>query len=111
MKEVMLPPCPVLTMSKGFAVGPGHLSGIAFIMNAGDVGLGCFLQSRQSALVVAVMAVGAVDGTDWAVCVVAVLFVANGSLAPDGKTIALMLSASLCAASTILSASPGLVIN
>ena len=26
MKEFMLPSCPVLTMSKGFAVGPGWLS-------------------------------------------------------------------------------------
>ena len=43
--------------------------------------------------------------------VVVVSFVANGGLAPDGKAIAMMLSASLCAASAILSASPGLVIN
>ena len=59
----------------------------------------------------AVLAVGAVGGTEWAVCVVMALFVANGGLAPDGKAIAMMLSASLCAASAILSASPGLVIN
>ena len=57
------------------------------------------------------MAVGAVGGTDWAVCVVVVLVVSTGSLAPDGKAMAMMLSASLCAASAILSASPGLVIN
>ena len=56
------------------------------------------------------MAVGAVGGTDWAVCVVAVLLFVCGS-APDGKGIAMMLSASLCAASIILFASPGLVIN
>ena len=43
MKEFVLPSCPVLTTSKGFAVGPGRLSGIAFIVNAGDNGLGCFL--------------------------------------------------------------------
>ena len=43
MKEFVLPSCPVLTMSRGFAVGPGQLSGIAFIINAGDVGLGYFL--------------------------------------------------------------------
>ena len=60
---------------------------------------------------VAVVAVGAVGGTEWAVCVVTVSFVANGGLVPDGKAIAMMLSASLCAASVILSASPGLVIN
>ena len=40
--ERVLPSCPVLTMSRGFAVGPGQLSGIAFIVNAGDVGLSCF---------------------------------------------------------------------
>ena len=43
MKELVLPSCLVLTMSRGMAVGPGRLSGIAFIVNAGDVGLGCFL--------------------------------------------------------------------
>ena len=43
MKEFVLPSCPVLTMSKGFAVGPGQLSGIVFIMNDGDAGLHCFL--------------------------------------------------------------------
>ena len=111
MKEFMLPSCPVLTMSKGFTVGPGQLSGIAFIVNAGDVGLGCFLQSRRSVAVVTVVAKGAVGRTDWAVCVVAVLIVANSGSAPDGKAIAMMLSASLCAASAILSASTGLVIN
>ena len=37
----MFPSCPVLTMSRGFVVGPGQLSGIAFIINAGEVGLGC----------------------------------------------------------------------
>ena len=47
-------------MSKGFAVGSGRLSGIVFIVNAGDVGLGCFPQSRRSVAVVTVMAVGAV---------------------------------------------------
>ena len=36
---------------------------------------------------------------------------ANGGLLPDGKAIAMMLSASLCAASVILSVSAGLVIN
>ena len=46
MKEFVLPSCPVLTMSRGFAVGPGRLSGIAFIVNDGDAGLGCFLRSR-----------------------------------------------------------------
>ena len=59
----------------------------------------------------AVVAVGAKGGVEWAVCVVVVLVVSTGSLAPDGKAMAIMLSASLCAASTILSASPGLVIN
>ena len=111
MKELMLPSCPVLTMSKGFAVGPGRLSGIAFIMNAGDVGLCYFPRSRRLAAVVTVTDVGAVGGADWAVCVVVVLFVANGGSASDGKAIAMMLSACLCAASAILSASPGLVIN
>ena len=46
MKEFVLASCPVLTTSRGFAVGPGQLSQIAFIINAGEVGLGCFLQSR-----------------------------------------------------------------
>ena len=46
MKELVFPSCPVLTMSRGFAVGPGQLSGIAFIINAGEVGLSCLLQSR-----------------------------------------------------------------
>ena len=59
----------------------------------------------------AVVAVGAVGGTVWAVCVVTVPFVANGGSVPDGKAMAIMFSASLCAASAILSASPGLVIN
>ena len=48
---------------------------------------------------------------DWVVCVVMVLISANGGSGPDGKAIAMMLSASLCVASTILSASVGLVIN
>ena len=60
---------------------------------------------------VSVVAEGAVGGTDWAVCVVIVSNVANSGSGPDGKAIAMMLSASLCAASTILSASTGLVIN
>ena len=50
-------------------------------------------------------------GTDWAVCLVTVLIAANGGSGPDGKAIAMMLSASLCAASAILSVSIGLVIN
>ena len=50
-------------------------------------------------------------GTDWAVCVVVMSIVANGGSAPDGKAIAMMLTVSLCAASVILSASTGLVIN
>ena len=53
---------------------------------------------------VTVMAVGVVGGTDWAVCVVTVSISANGGSGPDGKAIAMMLSASLCA-------SAGLVIN
>ena len=60
---------------------------------------------------VAALAEGAVGGTDWAVCVVTVLIVANGGSGPDGKAIAMILFASFCAASTILSASTGLVIN
>ena len=60
---------------------------------------------------VTVVAMGAVGGAEWVVCVVAVLFVANSGSVPDGKAMAMMLSASLCAASAILSASPGLVIN
>ena len=107
----MFPSCPVLTMSRGFIVGPGRLSGIAFIINAGEVGLSCLLQSRRSVAMVTVMAKGAVGGTDWAVCVVTVSIVANGGSGPDGKAIVMMLSASLCAASAILSASTGLVIN
>ena len=43
MKDFVLPSCPVLTMSRGFAVGPGQLSGIVFIVNAGDIALGCLL--------------------------------------------------------------------
>ena len=46
-----------------------------------------------------VVAVGAVGGTEWAVCVVAMLFVANGGSVPDGKAMTMMLSASLCATS------------
>ena len=41
MKEFVFPSCPVLTMSRGFIAGPGWLSGVVFIINAGDVGLGC----------------------------------------------------------------------
>ena len=96
---------------QGVTVAPGRLTGIAFIMNEGDAGLGCFPQSRQLAAVVSVAAMGAVGGTEWVVCVVVVSFVANGGSAPDQKAMAMMLSASLCAASAILSASPGLVIN
>ena len=93
MKEFVLPSCPVLTMSKGFTVGPGQLSGIAFIMNTGDVGLCCFLPSRQSATVATVVAMGAKGGVEWAVCVVVVSVVSTGSSAPDGKAMAMMLSA------------------
>ena len=50
-------------------------------------------------------------GTDWAVCVVTVSISANGGSGPDGKAIAMILSASLCAASAFLSASVRLVIN
>ena len=53
----------------------------------------------------AVLAQGAVDGTDQAVCMVMVSVSANGGSGPDGKAIAMMLSASLSAASAILSAS------
>ena len=56
----MFPSCPVLTTSRGFVVGPGWLSGIAFIINAGDIGLGCFPRSRRSVTVVTVLAEGAV---------------------------------------------------
>ena len=59
----------------------------------------------------AVVAVGAKGGVEWAVCVVVVSVVSTGSSAAVGKAMAMMLSASLCAASAILSASPGLVIN
>ena len=107
----MFPSCPVLTMSRGFVVGPGRLSGIAFIINAGDVSLRCLPRSRRSVTVVTVLAKGAVGRTDWAVCVVTVSILANSGSGPDGKAIAMILSASLCAASTILSASVGLVIN
>ena len=58
-----------------------------------------------------VLAEGAVGETDWAVCVVTVSISANGGSGPDGKAIAMMLSASPCAASAILSASVELVIN
>ena len=111
MKELVFPSCPVLTTSRGFLVGPGRLSGIVFIINAGDVGLGCLPRSRRSVTVVAVLAEGPVGGTDWAVCVVTVSISANGGSGPDGKAIAMILSASLYAASAILSASVGLVIN
>ena len=47
MKEFVFPSCPVLTTSRGFVVGPGRLSGIAFIINAGEVGLSCLPQSRD----------------------------------------------------------------
>ena len=105
MKEFVLPSCPVLTTSKGFAIVPGRLSGIAFIMNAGDVGLGYFPRSRRLVTMVTVMAVGAVGGTDCAVCVVAVSIVAKSGSAPDKKAIAMM------SASANLSSSPGLVIH
>ena len=107
----MFPSCPVLTMSRGFVVGPGRLSGIVFIINVGDVGLGCLLRSRRLVAVATVLAEGAVGETDWAVCVVMVSISANGGSGPDGKAIAMMLSASPCAASMILSTSVGLVIN
>ena len=42
----VFPSCPMLTMSRGFVVGPDRLSGIAFIINAGDISFGCLLQSR-----------------------------------------------------------------
>ena len=42
---------------------------------------------------------------------VTVSILAKGGSGPDGKAIAMMYSASLCAASVILSASTGLVIN
>ena len=86
MKEFVFPSCPMLTMSRGFVVGPGQLSGIAFITNAGDVGLSCLPQSRQSVTVVAVLAKEAVSGTDWAVCVVMVSILANGGSGPDGES-------------------------
>ena len=111
IKEFMCLSCPVLTTSRGFIVGPGRLSGIVFIIKAGEVGLNCLLQSRRSVTVVTVMAKVAVGGTDWAVCVVMVSIVANGGSGPDGKATAMMLSVSLCATSAILSASTGLVIN
>ena len=60
---------------------------------------------------VAVLAKGAVGGTDWAVCVVMVSISAISGSGPNGKAIAMILSAALCAASAILSASVGLVIN
>ena len=107
----MFPSCAMLTMNRGFVVGPGWLSGIAFIINAGEVGLSCLPRSRQSVAMVTVLAEGAVGRTDWAVCVVTVSILANSHSGPDGKAIAMMLSASLCAASAILSASTGLVIN
>ena len=53
---------------------------------------------------VTVLAKGAVGGTDWTVCVVVVSIAANSGSGPDGKAIAMMFSASLCAASAILSA-------
>ena len=59
----------------------------------------------------AVLAVGAKGGAEWAICVVVVSIVANSGSVPDGKAMAMMLSVSLCVASAILSASPGLVIN
>ena len=54
---------------------------------------------------------GAIGGAEYVVCVVVGSSVANGVWLPDGKAIAMMLSASLGAASAILSASAGLVIN
>ena len=83
MKEFVFPSYLVLTTSRGFVVGPGQLSGIAFIINAGDVGLGCLPRSRRSVAVVTVLAEGAVGGTDWAVCVVMVSISANGGSGPD----------------------------
>ena len=85
MKEFVFPSCPVLTKSRGFVVGPGRLSGIVFILNAGDVSLGCFPRSRRSVAVVTVLAEGAVGGTDWAVCVVTVSISANGGSSPVGR--------------------------
>ena len=63
MKEFVFPSCyipfcSVFTMSRGFVVGPGWLSGIMFIINAGEVGLSCLSQSRQSVAMVTVMAGG-----------------------------------------------------
>ena len=60
MKGFPLPLLPMLTVSSGFAVMPGWLSLIAFIVNDGDAGRWGFLQSRQlAAMVTDVMGVGA----------------------------------------------------
>ena len=111
MKEFMLPSLPMLTMSRGLAISPGWLSGIAFIMNEGDAGLGCFPQSRRSVAAATVIAMEAVGGTyGLSVQLQCCLWPTVVHLL-IGKAIAMMLSVSLCAASTILSASAGLVIN
>ena len=111
MKEFVFLSCPVLTMSRGLVVGPGWLSGIAFIINAGDVGLGYLPRSRRSVTMVAVLAKGAVGGTELAICVIMVSILVNSGSCPNRNAIAIILSASLCADSAILSSSVGLVIN
>ena len=58
MIEFVFPSCPVFTMSRGFVVGPGQFPGITFIINAGEVGLGCLPRSRRSVTVVTVQARG-----------------------------------------------------
>ena len=91
----------MFTTSRGFVVGPGRLSGIVFIINAGEVVISCHDRCAGR------------GGCGWSRlhCVVTVSIEANGGSGPDGKAIAMMLSSSLCAASAILSASTGLVIN
>ena len=110
MKEFVLPLFTVLTMSSGFAVAPGWLSVIAFIVNDSNAGLCGFLQSRQLAAMTAALAGVAMEGTECAVCVVVGSVIATIGWVPEGNAMAMISSASCRAAAPILSASAGLEI-
>ena len=76
MKVFPLPSFPVLTVSSGFAVTPGQLSSIVFIVNAGDAGCWGFPQSKLSAAMVTDVVVG---GAVCTVCVTVESAVTTGS--------------------------------
>ena len=111
MKEFVLPLFPVLTMSSGFVAVPIQFSMATFIVNDGDASLFVFLWLRRSAAVAAVVAVVAMNGIGWDVCVAAVLGAAvTGSWGSEGYAMAMISSTSFQAATPILSASAGLEI-